>query len=78
MAMIKKPDSVEIFKWRAPGPALVALCFEVAAYVRSGEADRDNVDLQSATYEEDAKQLAVRFAVRGARQARAERQGRVE
>jgi hypothetical protein len=54
-----RPDRVEVFKNRPSG--IVALCAEVAEFVRSGEAARRGLDVDAAWFEEDESGLRVAF-----------------
>lgn len=53
MSQISTREGVDIVKFHSSG--LVALCEEVAGYVASGRAERDDVDVDKAAFIDDTR-----------------------
>lgn len=63
MIVYETDRTIQIVNFKSTG--LVALCSEVADYVKSGDAAQDSVDLRSARFAEDERYLKVVFTTEG-------------
>lgn len=59
MASISSSSGLAVYKFKTTG--IVALCEEVTDFVRSGDAERFGVDLDSARFVENDDTFLIKF-----------------